>query len=189
MSNILKETPTTLFLTVSRRACATLNNLAVQSLFETAAPLAVLPTDPESNIENYRGSRQVSEDPLIAPIYPGERVMLTKNLNKSVGFVNGMGAVVLGMDGPNVIVRTDQGRRLAVHPWTSEERVTHFPMRVGYASTLHKVQGATLPHITLWLDIANMPAAAYVALSRVEHDADLRFVRNPCVHHFTPARQ
>ena len=67
--------------------------------------------------------------------------------------------------------------------------MTHFPMRVGYASTLHKVQGATLPHITLWLDIANMPAAAYVALSRVEHDADWRFVGNPCVHHFTPARQ
>ena len=63
------------------------------------------------------------------------------------------------------------------------------PMRVGYASTLHKVQGATLPHITLWLDIANMPAAAYVALSRVQHDADWRFAKNHCVHQFTPARQ
>ena len=67
--------------------------------------------------------------------------------------------------------------------------MTHFPMRVGYASTLHKVQGATLLHITFWFDIANMPVAAYVALSRVEHDADWRFVVNPCVHHVTPARQ
>jgi hypothetical protein len=53
---------------------------------------------------------------------------------------------------------------------------------------LHKVQGATLDHITLWLDVANMPAAGYVALSRVEYDANWRFVGDPSVHHFTPAR-
>ena len=60
--------------------------------------------------------------------------------------------------------------------------------RNGYASTLHKVQGATLEHITVWLDVRNMPAAAYVALSRVEFDANWRYVGNPGVHHFTPAR-
>lgn len=86
------------------------------------------------------------------------------------------------------MARTDQGVLLAVHPWTSENRVVHFPLRLGYSSTLHKVQGATLPHVTLWLDVANMPAAAYVALSRVEYDANWRYVGNPGVHHFTPAR-
>ena len=60
--------------------------------------------------------------------------------------------------------------------------------RLGYASTLHKVQGATLDHVTLWLDIPNMPAAAYVALSRVRRDKDWRFVGDPMIHHFTPAR-
>ena len=99
-----------------------------------------------------------------------------------------MGATILGMDGTNVVVRTEQGRRLAVHPWTSESHIVHYPMRLGYASTLHKVQGATLGHVTLWLDVANMPAAAYVALSRVEYDANWRFVGNPGVHHFAPAR-
>ena len=122
------------------------------------------------------------------PIYAGMRVVLTKNMNKTIGFVNGMGATVLGMDRNNIIVRTDQGRRIAVHPWTSPEHIDHYPIRAGYASTLHKVQGATLPHITLWLDVANMPAAAYVALSRVEFDANWRFVGDPGVHHFTPAR-
>ena len=86
------------------------------------------------------------------------------------------------------MARTDQGVLLAVHPWTSENRVVHFPLRLGYSSTLRKVQGATLPHVTLWLDVANMPAAAYVALSRVEYDANWRYVGNPGVHHFTPAR-
>ena len=98
-----------------------------------------------------------------------------------------MGATILGIDGINVVVRTEQGRRIAVHPWTSENRVAHYPMRLGYASTLRKVQGATLEH--MWLDVAKMPAAAYVALSRVEYDATWRFVGNPGVHHFTPARQ
>ena len=49
-------------------------------------------------------------------------------------------------------------------------------LRLGYASALHKVQGATLPHITVWLDVPNMPAAAYVALSRVEYDARWRYI-------------
>ena len=98
-----------------------------------------------------------------------------------------MAAVVLGMDKMAVLVRTEQGRVLSVYPWTSEERWTYYPFRLGYASTLHKVQGATLEHVTLWLDVRNMPAAAYVALSRVEWDANWRFVGNPSVHHFTPA--
>ncbi|CAE7550517.1 unnamed protein product, partial [Symbiodinium sp. CCMP2592] len=188
VAHILEETPNTLFLTISRRACAQLNDAAVAALFREDTPLAVVPGDPESNVENFARGRMVTQTPVEVPIYAGSRVILTKNLNKSVGFVNGMGAVVLGMDHGNIIVKTDQGVRLAVHPWTSEDRVHHYPLRLGYASTLHKVQGTTLPHITLWLDVPNMPAAAYVALSRVEYDANWRYVGNPGIHHFSPAR-
>jgi len=188
VKHILEETPHTMFLTISRRACSMLNSLALECLFENAEPLAVVPTDPESNIENYIGSKMACDDPLELPIYVGAYVILTKNLNKGIGFVNGMGATILGMDGPNIIVRTDQGIEMPIWPWTSEDKVVHYPFRLGYASTLHKVQGATLPHITLWLDVRNMPAAAYVALSRVEYDANWRYVGNPCRHHFTPAR-
>ena len=189
IDHILRETPNTMFLTISRRACGKLNGLALECLFsEETAIHGSLPTDPESNTDNYEGSSLVRENPLWMPIYQGAKVILTKNLNKAIGFVNGMGATILGMDGANVVVRTEQGRRLAVHPWTSESHMVHYPMRLGYASTLHKVQGATIQHVTLWLDVANMPAAAYVALSRVEYDANWRFVGNPGVHHFAPAR-
>ena len=75
-----------------------------------------------------------------------------------------------------------------VHPWTDEHRVASFPFRLGYATTLHKIQGATLGHITLYLDLANMPAAAYVALSRVQMDSHWRYLGDPTRHHFTPAR-
>ncbi|CAK0883129.1 unnamed protein product, partial [Prorocentrum cordatum] len=174
VSRILAETPHTLFLTVSRKACATLNDFAVQSLFSEDMPVAVLPADPESNVDNYDGAKFIDDKPLATPIFAGMRVVLTKNLNKAAGYVNGMGAEFLGMEGDAVCVRTDQGRVASVYPWTSENRTVHYPLRLGYASTLHKVQGATLQHITLWLDIAGMPAAAYVALSRVRHDADWR---------------
>ena len=63
----------------------------------------------------------------------------------------------------------------------------YYPLRLGYASTLRKVQRATLPHVTLWLDVANMPAAAYVGISRGEKDGHWRYVGDPGVHHFAPA--
>jgi len=185
---ILQETPQTTFLTVTRRAAGLLNEMAVNALFKDHEPLTTLPTDPESNTENYQGSKMIGKEPLESPIYRGARVMLTKNLNKEVGYVNGMGGTVVGIDKAAILVKTDQGKLLSIYPWTSEEHVVHYPLRLGYASTLHKVQGATLEHVTVWLDIPNMPAAAYVALSRVSYDSAWRFIGNPGVHHFTPAR-
>ena len=44
----------------------------------------------------------------------------------------------------------------------------YFPIVVGYASTVHKVMGQTLQHVTLAFDIRILsPAVGYVALSRV----------------------
>ena len=87
--HVLQETPQTFFLTVSRRAASLLNGFAVESLFGDAVPLGVFPTDPESNLANYQGSSIVAETPLEQAIYKGMRIILTKNLNKEVGFVNG----------------------------------------------------------------------------------------------------
>eukprot|EP00438_Fugacium_kawagutii_P025234 Skav236123 [mRNA] locus=scaffold900:1522:8592:- [translate_table: standard] len=188
VEHILAETPSTLFLTISRRACAYLNDLAVHVIFPDCVPLAVVPADPESNVKNFYKGHMIAEEPLEIPVFAGAKVILTKNLNKAIGFVNGMAGTVVAMEKNNVMVRTEQGRLLAIHPWTSESGVVHYPFRLGYASTLHKVQGATLKHVTIWLDVPNMPAAGYVALSRVERDSHWRFVGDPTVHHFTPAR-
>jgi hypothetical protein len=55
-----------------------------------------------------------------------------------------------------------------ITPWTDVEhgRVSYFSVRPGYASTIHKVQGEEFKHITIWLDVPNMPAAGYTAISR-----------------------
>jgi len=179
VKQVLAETPHTTFLTITRKAVAQLNQWAVEALFAEAPVLVELPV--ENDLED-EGA------PVWMPVYSNMRITLTKNLNKSIGFVNGMGCTVLRMGQAGLYVRTDQGRIIMVHPWTDENRVTTFPFRLGYATTLHKVQGATLDHITLWLDLANMPASGYVAISRVRKDIHWRFLGDPTRHHFTPAR-
>ena len=62
-----------------------------------------------------------------------------------------------------------------------------FPVRLGYASTVPKVQGMTLPHVTLWLDHPGCRAAAYVAMSRVQKDEDYLIAGLVSPKHFVPA--
>ena len=78
--------------------------------------------------------------------------------------------------------------QVMVYPWTDEYRQTYLPLRLGYAVTLLRVQGATLPHMTIYLDVANVEAAGYVALSRVRKDAHWRFVGDPGPHHSASPR-
>ena len=132
------------------------------------------------------------------------RVVLTHNHDKENDFVNGMGAVVDAFNEERgcMEVITDTGKRLSfgkrtsvvevpipdadddeVKKWT----VAAFPVRVGYASTVYKVQGMTLDHVTIWLDIAGARAAGYVALSRVKHDGDYLIAGKMSPAHFTPA--
>ena len=180
IAKILEETPHTTFLTISRRAAFQINVWAVEALFGNQPPLCYVDVAADGDEEN--------EKPMQVPVYRNMRVTLTKNLNKKIGFVNGMGATVIDMCRSGILVVTDQGKRIMVHKWTNEWNIAAYPFRLGYANTLHKVQGATLKHITLWLDLPNMPAAAYVALSRVQKDLDWRFIGDPSRHHFSPAR-
>ena len=48
-----------------------LNSMALEVLFGEAMPLGWLPTDPESNLDNYWEGKLVKEDPLEVPIFEG----------------------------------------------------------------------------------------------------------------------
>ena len=50
------------------------------------------------------------------------------------------------------------------------------------------MQGATLPHVTIYLDSRMKPAAAYVAMSRVRKDEDYLIGGRVTRDHFIPAR-
>ena len=67
-------------------------------------------------------------------------------------------------------------------------RVVYYPIRLGYASTIHQYQGAELEHMTLWPDLEGIPAGAYVALSRIRHETDYLIGGIVTCNHFVPAK-
>ena len=127
------------------------------------------------------------------PVYKGMRLHITRNINKEADFINGMEATIEAYDAGSrcIHVVTKTGRHLAIYPITDYVEdcgyVTAYPLRPGYASTVHKLQGAELEHITIWLDRKGAKAAGYVAMSRVQHDADYLLGGKLTRKHFTPA--
>ena len=183
---IFDETPQTLFVTISKKATKQLNDLALDAKFSNVEPLCWVPGDPDGNPDNFRGQEILSWTPPEIPIFNGMTLILTQNLHKDRDYVNGMRVHVCGVTQHGVRVRTITGRDLVLYRWTDTYRVTYFPIRLGYATTLHKVQGLTLQHITLWLDVPGVEAAGYVALSRVQHDVDWRYIGELTPFHFVP---
>ena len=91
-----------------------------------------------------------------------------------------------------IVVETETRQVLCVYPVTDDDvpvgRVTYYPVRAGYADTVHKFQGAELPHVTFWPDREGCPAAGYVALSRVRKDEDYLLGGYIKPEHVVPAR-
>ena len=176
-----------------------MNDLAAQVLYKDKhkQPLGEAPFDYETNGDNYNENGALKKgcklQPAFTTIYKGMRVRLTRNLDKKQDFVNGMDATIDHYDSQSkcieVITRTK--KRLSVHLVTDivegHGRVTCFPIRIGYACTIPKIQGTTLPHVTIWMDRAGCRAAAYVAMSRVAYDKQYQFGGDVCPRHFVPA--
>ena len=126
-------------------------------------------------------------------LFKGMRLHITRNVNKEADFINGMEVTVQDYNSKCkcVHVVTKTGRHLAIYPitdWVKDAGyVTAYPLRPGYASTIHKLQGAELEHITVWLDRKGARAAAYVAISRVQRDSDYLIGGVVTRRHFTPA--
>ena len=116
----------------------------------------------------------------------------TRNVNKPLDFVNGMEATVQSLDPASGCLRvtTATGKDLALFPLTEDMEdggcVTCYPARPGYASTIHKLQGAELAHVTIWLDVKHFKAGGYVALSR-QRDTDYLLCGLLEPERFTPA--
>ena len=114
-------------------------------------------------------------------------------MNKETGFVNGMACTAEAYDARSgcLEVLTKTGARLAVSAIHEHVeglgRVKYYPVRLSYASTVHRIQGQTLEHATIWLDVVGCKAAGYVALSRVRRDGDYLIAGPVSAKCFTPA--
>ena len=184
--------------TCTKKGAALVNDLAAEVLFKDRKQkaLACIPMDWELNTDNFELDGTLKEDvvpkPKMQEIYKGMRLSLTKNMDKRHDFVNGMGADVLDYHEESrcLSVRTVTGKDLAVHLVTEKvdgRNVVSFPVRLGYAGTVQRIQGMTLEHVTLWLDRAGCRAAGYVALSRVQYDKDYLIAGLVAPRHFVPA--
>ena len=77
--------------------------------------------------------------------------------------VNSMTGKVLYCEGQITFIKCGQNA-VPVFP----VRIPYYPIMTGYLSTMHKVMGQTLPHVTLVFNCRYLsPAVGYVALSRV----------------------
>ena len=155
--------PNSTFLTISRKGSYYINDIIVSILFSTDTPLlkdAPIADDLKSNL------------------YDGMRIIITKNICKTLGIVNGECGVITDLRKNNLIVKLCNGALVSVHQITDEEDTPpYYPLLPNYAMTIFKVQGKTIPNVIIWLnnDIRS-PGAAYVALSRVKCHTGIRLL-------------
>ena len=186
----------TTIVTCTRRAAQQINELVAAVVLGKRRTLVELLGEYDANPENYddRGKLRTDRQPVPTTVHikKGLRLHLTKNLDKQGDYVNGMECVVQSWDAHSkcLHVKTITGRDVAVFWYTDPnpeaQGCSYFPIRLGYASTLYKMQGAELRHVTIHLDKLGHKAAAYVAMSRVKSDDDYLFGGRCRRKHFVP---
>ena len=186
----------TTIVTCTRRAAQQVNEVAAEVLVGRRRVLASLPADYDANLSNYDDRGKLLKDSKPTPsgieIRKGLKLHLTKNIDKRGDFVNGMECTVQAWDAGSrcLHVKTVTGKNVDVFQYTDPnpeaQGASYYPIRLGYASTIYKMQGAELPHVTIWLDRPRQRAAAYVAMSRVKSDGDYAFGGKYTKLHFLP---
>ena len=159
---------------MTRKAASFINDVIINKLFVNA-PLALI----------------VMEDEQLVKIYIGMKVMLTQNINKTIGFVNGQVVTISSISGNTIIAVHPRGTLINIFPITrviNDIPITTYPCMPGYATTISKIQGQTRAKVIIWLDTNSTPAGtAYVALSRVTHLSNLIFMAPLSPAQFSPA--
>ena len=116
----------------------------------------------------------------------GLQVMLLKNLDMNEGLVNGSRGVIVAFDESSSlpIVRFLNGysRVIDFHNYEIKEQekniltISQIPLRLAYAFSIHKLQGATLDCVELDLSNIFTYGQGYVALSRVKELKSLKIL-------------
>ena len=87
------------------------------------------------------------EDESLIPVHKSMRLIITQNINKQIGFVNGQFVNVVAVRNNTIIACTSSGAILNIHPITkivNDREITVYPCLPGYAITICKAQGQSL---------------------------------------------
>jgi ATP-dependent DNA helicase PIF1 len=122
--------------------------------------------------------------PEVLELKKGAHVMLRVNDPKQ-RFVNGTTGRVVTLKDDIIVVETER-RTLEIEPFVfsvqNEDGVEvafakNFPLNLAYASTIHKIQGATVERVHIDLHGLWEPGQAYVALSRARKAEGVTLIR------------
>lgn len=136
----------------------------------------------EGRIEKMKDSFPVPPE-LVLKV--GAEVIFTQN-DPQKRWINGTQGVVRQIKDKKVTVEKRFGREVTVEPvsfdlMNAEGEIvmsaSQFPLNLGYATTIHKSQGATLDKV--WCDLSQLwePGQAYVALSRLRDSSGLNLIK------------
>lgn len=124
-------------------------------------------------IEKFRKNNVAPE---VLQIAVGAQVMLTYNLDLECGLANGSRGVVVGFtqeEFPEILFSNGVRRVIEYNTWEIKENdevilnARQIPLRVAYALSIHRIQGATLDSVAVDLKNIFEYGQSYVALSRV----------------------
>lgn len=178
---LLQAHPDATILCISRAACSEANAAAMHAFATEDSLLGSVPT--------WRDDGSL----LDMPVFRGMRVAITRNHCEEKGIMNGESATVLALSPAGVCVQMEDGSLQAMAPnvqWVSsggrDVLRAAFELAPGYATTVFKSQGATLPFVIFWADCRGGPGIGYVACSRVRRREHLRFFGPVLQSHFEP---
>ena len=120
------------------------------------------------------------------------RVVVTQNLDKRTGVVNGQLATIQNSHNNTLLLKFPNGKTTFTHPVTTiteDERTrVHYALNPAYCMTICKTQGANIRKLLVWFDCPTVPSGmGYVALSRVRKSEDIKIMTPIVADQLNPA--
>ena len=173
----VKDAPDATFLTVSRAPADRVNRIVMARMFEDRTPVSTIPL--QNDVHDFLPFRDM-------------RVVVTQNLDKRTGVVNGQLATIKNNQNNTLLLQFPNGKTTFTYPVTTttedgRSRV-HYALNPAYCMTICKTQGANIKKLIVWFDCPTVPTGmGFVTLSRVRKSEDIKIMTPILTHQLTPA--
>lgn len=121
-------------------------------------------------------------DDYIIVLAKGLQVMVTRNINFETGLINGTTGIITSLTESSVCIQDIHDKKHVIHYHTdkNDNNQTHIkfmPIKLAYAMSIHKSQGATLDAIEVdGSTFIFAPGQLYTALSRAKNLSSIRLL-------------